>query len=288
MIHDTQLDRSLKVLSRRALPAFLRLLGVAANAEQVRFENVAINLPEYRADDELLLDEADAPEPGALLIEYQLEPDRDLLPSWHYKATALEKALGVPVVLVVIYLEKGAYATFPDTHVTRAGGLSSRFTFPTIRLWEHAERIRSGDLRELAPLLLLCVEERSEEVLHQERRLILDLPVSRELRRDLLAVATMVGRRFFQEPILRRIFREELIMLKETDFIQEWIDEGEERGEVRGQTRASQDLLLRLLRSRFGPLTPDTEARVGELTHTQCQEVFDRALAANDLAELGF
>ena len=288
MIPNAQLDRSLKVLSRRALPALLRLIGVAADPEQVRFENVAINLPEHRADDVLVLGEVDSPAPGALLIEYQLEPDRELLESWHYKATALGKSLGLPVVLVVLYLERGEYATFPNAHVIQVGGLTNRFEFPTIRLWEHGDRIASGELPELAPLLLLCSEEKTEAVLQQERRMILDLPVSRDLRRDLLAVATMIGRRFFEGRVLERIFREEMSMLKEADFIQEWIEEGEARGEARGEERGVRVALLNILRGKFGPLTPDTEARLAELTLDQALELTKRAGNSQSLADLGF
>jgi predicted transposase YdaD len=274
----------LKVLSRRALPALLRLIGAEADPAKVRFENVAINLPEYNADDVLVLGDADAPIPGALLVEYQLQPDPELPESWHYKATALARTLGIPVVLVVIYLERGAYATFPDSYEVSVGGLPNRFSFPAIRLWEHEERITSGDLQTLAPLLLLCTKEKTEAVLQRERRLILDLPISPDTRRDLLAVATMVGRRFFDVAVLRRIFREEMAMLKEADFIQEWIDEGEANGEARGARK----MLLHMLRRQFGSLTPDLEARLAELTPEQCMDLYDRAADAKDLSELGF
>ena len=68
-------------------------------------------------------------------------------------------------------------------------------------------------------------------------------------------------------------------MLKGADFVEEWLEERE--------TLARRDMLLRYLRSRFGPLSTDTESHVAELTSEQCKELFDRALEARDLAELG-
>jgi hypothetical protein len=55
------------------------------------------------------------------------------------------------------------------------GGGRNRFEFETVRLWEHAERIRGGDLQELAPLLVLCENEPTEATLREERELIRQL-----------------------------------------------------------------------------------------------------------------
>src|SRR5438034_6644052 len=55
--------------------------------------------------------------------------------------------------------------------------------------WEHADRIRSGELPELAPLLILCDDQFSEATLREERELILTADVSQSVRSELLAVA---------------------------------------------------------------------------------------------------
>jgi predicted transposase YdaD len=144
----------------------------------------------------------------------------------------------------------------------------------------------------LAPLLLLASKEKSEAVLQQERQLILNLPVTQETRRELLAVATMVGTRYFDTGTLRRIFHEAMAMLKEAEFVQEWVLEGEARGEARGisrgEARGTQAAVVRLMRSRFGSVSPDVEARVAELTAEQALELLERVANANSPAELGF
>lgn len=294
------LDRCLKVLPRHAYPAIFRLFGAEIDPATVRFEDVALNVPEHRADDLLVVEASEPAERWALLLEVQTRPEPDLLRSWRYKVAAAEKVLECPVVLAVLYLERGSYATFPSREVIRGGPLQNVYEFVAVQLWEHAERISNGDLPQLAPLLLLAAAEKTEAVLEQERRLILDLPISSEQQRDLLAVATMVGTRYFSHETLRRIFREEMAMLKDAGFIQDWINEGEARGRAAGQEqgraagRAEGEMqgvrtaLLRLLRARFGALTPDLEARLSELTVEQALELQDRAAVATSLAELGF
>ena len=274
------LDRCLKVLTRRAYPAVFRLLGAEVDPARVRFENVALNLPEHQADDLLVVDTPHRRDRWALMLERQTRPDPKQLLSWRFKAAAASLTLRCPVILAVLYLERGRYATFPDREEIHCGGLRNTYEFEAVCLWEHTERIVRGDLPELAPLLLLASEKRTEAVLQQERRLILDLPVTPEQRRDLLAVAMMVGRRYFTAETLRRIFQEELAMLKEADFIEEWVEEGE--------TRATRIALSRVLTARFGLLSSDVQARLEEFSKEQCLELLDRVVSVSSLSELGF
>src|SRR5437016_1793884 len=98
----------------------------------------------------------------------------------------------MPVSLLVLYLQKGKHATFPDSCGVSVGGLPTTFTFNTIRLWEHTDRIVNGELPELAPLLVLCYPKPTERVVEQEIELIrqADFPVN--VRADLLALAVRI------------------------------------------------------------------------------------------------
>src|SRR5206468_5713854 len=113
-------------------------------------------LPEHRADQILMIGAEDDPERWGLHVEFQLEPDRRRMAGWLLKNAAFNVYFDVDVVLAVVYLTRGDYATFPDAHLICGGGLVNAHTFHALRLWEHAERIRSGDVPELAPLLVLC------------------------------------------------------------------------------------------------------------------------------------
>lgn len=271
---------------------------------RVRFENVALNLPERQADDLLLIETPNPRDRWALLLEHQTRPEPKKLKDWLFKANAAGQVLGCPVILAVVYLERGRYATFPDRYEIQRGGLRNSHEFETVRLWDHADRIANGDLPELAPLLLLASPEKTVAVLQQERRLILDLPIGPEQRRDFLAVATMVGTRYFDTGTLARIFREEMSMLKEAGFIQEWIIEGLEKGHAQGlaegrakgreegreegEATASRRALVEVLETRFGPLRSDIQVRIEALNAKQCLRLLSRALRADSLSELGF
>jgi hypothetical protein len=281
------IDRSLKALARRAVPAFLRLAGVDVPPAAIRWEDVTINLPEFRADQVLLVGADDDPHRWALHLEFQLEPDRRVMPGWFLKNAALTAQLGCPVILTVLYLTRGRYSRFPATYMASGGGLQNGYTFHTLRLWEHAARIRSGELRELAPLLVLCENNPTEETLQEERRLIRQVAPP-ELRNELLAIAMMVGTRYFVRERLLELFQEEMAMLKEASVIQEWIEEGEARGRAEGEAREARRLVLRLLERSFGELPPEVIARLEAEGREWCEDLALRIRDAHSLQELGF
>lgn len=276
------IDRSVKALIRRVPGAFFRLAGVDIDPGAVRFEDVALNLPEFRADHVLVVGAEDNSSRWAIHLEYQLEPDTSVMPGWLLKQAALTIRLGAPVPLVVVYLTRGSYSTFPDTYSIEAGGIRNVFLFHTIRLWEHAARIRSGDLTELAPLLVLCEDKPTERTLREERRLILGLDVAADVRAELLAVALTVGLRYFGRDLLLRLFREELDMLKGANIIEEWMVEREALGEA----KQARSMLLRLLRARFGDLPEAVVQRVETEDPEWCEETAERTLTAKSLDEL--
>jgi predicted transposase YdaD len=199
------------------------------------------------------------------------------------------------VVLMAVYLTRGDRASFPDAFTIQGGSLRNQYQFEVIRLWEHAERIRGRELPELAPLLVLCEDKPVEATLRQERELLLSLEVDRPIRAELLAVAMMVGTRFFARELLEAIFQEEMVMLKEASFITEWMEEAaaqavaraQPEAEARGEAREAQRFLLRQLAARFGELPAPVVARVEQAETTECEEWGLRLLQATTLEELG-
>src|SRR5262249_41279822 len=157
--------------------------------EHIRVEDPNLNLPELRADHVFILEGEMEAQTYAIYLEYQLEPDISLLPSWCAKWGGLTRQLGMPVFLLVLYLQRGDRATFPNDYTVRSGALEMKLTFPVIRLWEHAHRIRSGELPELAPLLLLCEETPTEETVQEEVALIHASRLPRETQAELLGLA---------------------------------------------------------------------------------------------------
>jgi len=228
------IDASLKTLIRSVFPAFLRLIGVQAGSEQVRLGDVSVNLPEFRADQLFMIGEEDDASRWALHIEYQLEPDERMCRGWYHKNAALNAQLKRPVVLVAVYLTRGDRSRFPSSYRIEAGGLSNEYRFHAVHLWEYAERIRRGDLPELAPLLLLCEDRPDPETVLEEKQLIHGLSAPPEMKSHLLAVAYTVGLRYFSRGVLDALFREEREMIEADSWIRDWVLEGEARGRAEG------------------------------------------------------
>jgi predicted transposase YdaD len=318
------IDRSVKRLFRDQPQAVLRLAGVEAAA--VRFEDSNLNIPELRADHVLIVEEEGEPTPYALYLEYQLKPDARLPASWGLKWLGLCHQLPMEVVLLVIYLEKGDRATFPAAYQRTAGRLQTTLSFDTVRLWEHRDRIVSGEWPELAPLLVLCEAHPTEQTLRQEVDLIHNSGLPHDVQMDLLGVAVLVASRTFARTLLRTIFREEFLMIDamenlkelflETGKLQMWLQdprlsgevrdagraeglaegraegraegkaEGEAAGRAEGEAEAVRRMTLALLTRRFGDVSEALQAQIATADADWCQDLFDRAITAASLSEL--
>lgn len=258
------MDRSVKALFRECPDAILRLAGVEVEREHIRVEDPNVNLPELRADQVFILEE-DTDSASAIYLEYQLEPDPSLLTSWSAKWGGLLKQLKMPVVLLVLYLERGDRATFPDRLRLQVGQVETELRFTAIRLWEHAERIRNGEFPELAPLLVLCEPTPTEATVREEVALIHASSLSRETQAELLGIALMVASRQFARELLRPIFEEDFEMIQEVGIVEEWLIEREARGE----TKSAREILMRQGRKRFGEPSADIVQALQAITSAE-------------------
>jgi hypothetical protein len=287
---DHPIDISIKGLLRGQAPVLFRLLGQPESPSHWRWEDTALSLPELRADHVLVLGTAAEPDQGALYVEYQLAPDPANLATWAVKWSGLLRQLGLPTSLLVLYLERGAYATFPDRLAVNVAGVATELRFTAVCLWEHGDRIRSGELWQLAPLLVLCEDNPTEETVRREVELITGSPASPAEQADLLAFALRVGARDFSRVVLERVFREMLPMVRGATIIDDWIAEGEARGEARGETRGregeARQMALRLLRRRFGDLPASLVSRVERLEVAECETLAERLVDGASLEQL--
>jgi hypothetical protein len=272
------IDRSVKALCRRVPWALLQLLGVDP-AVELAWEDVSINLPEFRADQVLILGAPEDPNRWAIHFEYQLQPDSRLLRSWRLKNAALSEQLGMDVLLVVIYLSPGVYHTFPSEYVQLHGALCNRFEFSTLKLWENAGRIRSGELAALAPLLVLCEDAPVAETVLEEQSLIRAAAVDEDVRADLISLAISVATRYLTRDFVFNLFREDMEVLKEAGIVEEWIAEGE--------LRRARDMALRALRSRFSDLPNSAVSEVEAADLALCLRIVDNIGHAQSLGDLG-
>jgi len=290
------IDASMKALLRTCPAALLQLAGVKASADTVRIEDANINVPEQRADHVFILPaQSDTESERAIYCEYQLTPDRRILSTWFSKCGALTKQLDIPVVLLAVYLQQGDRKTFPDRYIAIVDGLRIEFVFPTLRLWEAADRIRSGEFAALAPLLVLCEDEPSRETVLEEIALIKSAALSEQVRTDLMAVALRVASSRLSWDILEPLFRKELEIMKEQGVIAEWLSEreregearGEARGEVKGEVRGERNIIIRQGTRRFGPPSSDVLERLSAIDSLEFLEALSlRLLEVESWTEL--
>ena len=316
------IDVSMKMLIRGRPEAALSLAGLEANTLKYRFEDTSVLTREYRSDQVMILDIPKL----AISWEYQLAPKADTLRNWFAKCANLTIQLDMPVLLVAIYLEKGDYATFLDRHETTFGSLTTLFQFNAIKLWEHADRIRSGELIELAPLLILCDNQPRVETVQEEIYLISNsnLPPAKqfELYQTVFRIA---GARLPKEVI--DVFYQEINAMVKEDFEIDYFLEAT-KNFVRNQVIAEvtekvtkkvsaevtekvsaevtekvsaavtkkvsaevsvknkDEMTRKLLRSRLGQIPQSMEDYLRTASVDQLDSIFDQALRVESYADL--
>lgn len=222
-------DRSVKALARRYPQPFVRVtLGSVEGLTVETIEDPEINLPERRLDFVYGLRQED--QEYILHLEFQLEHRADVPERMFTYNALLTATYERPVLSAVIYLERRNYTRLPREYVVEFRGRTVH-TFPylVVRLWDYAEAISSGQLKELAPLLILLTEEKDERVLARSRELILASP-DEKWRANALSTAITVAERYFPKELLLKFFQEELEMLQGADIVQDWINEGFQKG----------------------------------------------------------
>jgi len=104
-----------------------------------------------------------------------------------------------PVISKVIYLERREYRNSPGEYVVSYRVKRENvFSYEAIKLWDHTEEIIKGELKELAPLLILLTRAKSEAVLAKTRELILS-GENEKYKADALSLAITVAARYFSK-----------------------------------------------------------------------------------------
>jgi len=235
-------DRALKVIARHYAGTLLALVFPDLPVRLVgTLENVELSLPTRRVDFAHRVEHEGRE--YLLHIEFQLKHEAELPRRMQLYHALLGEQFGMPVLSLVLYL-RPRRGPLPEAYEVRLGGqVVNRFRYPVVRLWDYVEEIRRGRYRELAPLLPMLVGEPDEGVLEVERALILEEPDARK-RGDLLALAVAIAARYFDKAFLWRFFREEVAMMREASFIEDWIEEGMQKGLQRGLRQGLREGLL--------------------------------------------
>jgi predicted transposase YdaD len=220
-------------------------------------EDAQIQIPEHRADKIWRVEEEG--QEGFLVLEAITVPDKRVLRRFNLKNAALQVHFELPVITVLVYVERGKYATFPPGYEQSFGGLRNQHGFERVLLWEHADRIRNGELKELAPFLPLFEDDPDPQILEAERQLIEAIP-NTERQVELKAVAALVATRKFQDELIKQTLKLEVPMTREIressifkdlfgeariEALAEGHAEGQTVGERKRQTEIAQKMLAK-------------------------------------------
>jgi len=116
----------------------------------------------------------------------------------------------------------------------------------------------------------------------KEKHLINQIADQKE-RSDMLALAMMVAFRKYQKEIVRTIFREERELMKQSDFIQEFIEEGWQEGRIESQLA----LITRLVgKKQLGRIPNDVIKDIKLLSYEQLEELILAFIDMTNLTEL--
>lgn len=289
-------DQVLKVLGREYPEALLRLAFPGLDIELVgTILNVEITLPEQRVD--FVHEVAFEDEEYILHIEFQTEHRPNFPQRMFEYSAALTRLFQKPVLSLAVYIRPRRKAPPAEYRVKLGEHPVNRFTYPVVKLWEYRDRIWTGEFRELAPLLLELVEEKSEAVLVREKELILQ-ERDKKKRGTLLATAVTIASRYFERDFLWRFFREEVEAMKEAPFIVDWIEEGIQKGYQQGMQKGLQQglqqgvkrgalkLLRRVVVRRFNALPAWLDDGLSEkLSEDVLDYLLDLALDSETLEE---
>jgi predicted transposase YdaD len=291
-----ELDRAMKILAARYPHVFHKLLF--SDNPYIQFEKVedsVINVAEHRSDKIFRFLENE--QQKIVSLEFVTQPSKSDLFRFHAKNGLLTASYLIEVVTVIVYLERGDYRTFPNEYVAQIGGATTRTEFSRILLWEYQERIRSGEFKELAPLLVLFEEKPTEQTILEEKALIKTVKDERE-QSDLLAVAIMVAFRKFKDHIVKELFHEEYNMLKESTFVKEWLEEswekglaeGNKKGEAKGRTLGLREgqikIILKQLQSILGRVDKELENRIISLSDLDVEKLSEALLRMKNTTDL--
>ncbi len=287
-------DRVMKILGRHYASSFLKLAFPDQPIQLIgTLENVELSLPDERID---FIHRIRVGRKEYLLhFEFQLRHQKNVPRRVFIYSGEVTDGFQTPVISIVLYLERRK-SPIPHAYEVKIGrAVIHQFTYPILKLWDYEERIRSGELLEFAPLLVMLAQEKTMDVLQTERELILREKDSQK-RSDLLATAVMLASRYFDMNFLWDFFREEVEQMHQSNFIQDWIQQaekqarqqGRQEGLQQGAQQRAQAILIRQLKAKLGRLPRAAEREIRAMTN---EDELDRlsllVLTANSIDEMG-
>lgn len=185
-------------------------------------------------------------------IEFQVEPKPEVpFRMLDYAVRAIRRSPEKQIRQTVVYLRRSRSPLVRQTKYERAG---TRHEFQVIRIWEQP-MAQFQKLPGLLPFAVLAQTSDREQALRQVSARI-EAISDRQQRGEVAASTAILAGLVLEKSLIRSLLREDV--MKESVVYQEIVTTAEERGRRTGEL----SLVLRLLRRRFGSLSPKLQQQV--------------------------
>jgi len=221
---------------------------------------------------------------GEFLVanDMQLRPHQHMARRLRAYAALGEERYNLPVYPVVVNILPGSYADI-NGYRSEFMGLVAQQDFRTINLWDiDVELVFAENLVTLLPFVPILKGGNHESVVSKAVTLLRAEQNIAELEPLLAFFATFV----METEVVRRIMRWDMTVLRESPWYNEILKEGLEQGIEQGIERGKEQMVLNILRHRFGELDDAWVARIQAIPSDQLEQVILMAFDVESLAEL--
>lgn len=188
----------------------------------------------------------------------------------------------LPITQVIVLL-KATSTTLPEVFQVEG----TQHHYQIVRMWEQNPAPFLENTA-LLPLASLCAADNSTQLLSRVAEQVSKIETPSQRQEISTCTQFLAGLRF-NKNVIRQLFREgimrESVIYQE--ILQEGREEGREQGREEGKHAEAIALIMRQLLRRIGPVEPELQERIQQLSIAQLEDLAEALLdfsCANDLA----
>lgn len=219
-----------------------------------------------------------------ILNELQLRYKEEM--PWRIRAyTALaEEKYKLPVYPVLInILPNSPNENIPNYYQTEFMGIKAYQSYHVINLWEvEADLVFQENISSLLPFVPILKGGAEEKVVKQA----LSQLRKEDKLEDLEPLLSFFASFVLEIPIIQQIMRWDMVVLKESPWYQQILQEGLQRGEEQGLQKGELILVMRLLSKRFKNIDRATILQVQQLEIPQLESLAESLFDFREINDL--
>ncbi|WP_413199280.1 Rpn family recombination-promoting nuclease/putative transposase [Nostoc piscinale] len=261
---------------------FELLTNPPANADEYKFDSVAVKEPKFEIDGVFLPPES-VSQGVVYFCEVQFQKDERL-----YERVFAESAL-------YFYRNRDRFSDWQAVIIYPSRTIEQTDTYP-YRAWLNSDQLHRvyldelGDIRALPIwVALMVLTTIDEEIAPSEARYLVERSATEQpetTSRAIIELVTTIMVYKFEQLSRTEVEAMLGITLKETRVYREIKEEGLQEGEQRGRTVGERSLVLRQLTRRVGELSQDVREQVETLSLEQLENLGEALLDFTSMADL--